>query len=233
MWDEGVRRYGFHGLSYEYVVARLGAAHLGRAVIAHLGSGASMAAVRDGSPVDTTMGFTPTGGLMMGTRTGDLDPGVLIHLLEHGGHDTPALERLVNFESGLLGVSGTTSDMQALLAARPRDPAAALAVAMFCYYIKKNIGALAAALGGVDTLVFTGGIGARAAAIRAEACSGLEHLGIQIDAERNEVDAEVISTAASTCTVRVVETDEERMIARHTHAVVVADPRADTRADTR
>ena len=181
---KGIQRYGFHGLSYEYVVATIGAATLGRAVIAHLGNGASLAAVRDGLPVDTTMGFTPTGGLMMGTRSGDLDPGILVHLLAHEGFDAGALERLVDHESGLLGVSGTTSDMKALLDTRPIDPRAAEAVELFCYVLRKHIGAFAAVLGGLDALVFTGGIGERAAAVREETCRGLEHLGIQIDRAR-------------------------------------------------
>ena len=170
----GIQRYGFHGLSYEYVVATVGAATLGRAVIAHLGNGASLAAVRDGRPVDTTMGFTPAGGLMMGTRSGDLDPGVLVHLLAHEGFDAASIEHLVDHESGLLGVSGTTSDMKALLEARATDPRAAEAVELFCHVLRKHIGAFAAVLGGIDTLVFTGGIGStrrRCARSRAAASS--------------------------------------------------------------
>src|SRR5213593_5154655 len=158
LWDEGLRRYGFHGLSYEYIVATAGAAALGRAIIAHLGNGASMAAVRDGQPLDTTMGFTPTGGFMMGTRSGDLDPGVLLFLLGRG-YDGAALERLVDHESGLLGVSGMTSDMKTLLEQRAHEPLAAEAVEMFCYQLRKYVGMMAAVLGGLDTLVFTGGIG--------------------------------------------------------------------------
>jgi acetate kinase len=215
LWDRGIRRYGFHGLSYEYVVQTVGAERLGRAVIAHLGNGASMAAVRDGVAVDTTMGFSPTGGFMMGTRSGDLDPGVLIHLLR-SGWDASALERLVDREAGLLGVSGTTSDMKELLARRSDDPRAAEAVAMFCAALRRWIGALAATLGGLDTLVFTGGIGERAAAVRAEACAGLAHLGVRLDATRNEAHADVVSAPDAACTVRVVATDEDVMIARHT-----------------
>jgi acetate kinase len=217
---KGIRRYGFHGLSYEYIVGTLGADTLGRAVLAHLGNGASLAAVHDGRPVDTTMGFTPTGGVMMGTRTGDLDPGVLVHLLTHGGLDTAALERLVDHESGLLGVSATTSDMRTLLATRATDRRSAEAVELFCYVLRKHIGALTAALGGIDTLVFTGGIGERAAAIREETCAGLEHLGIRIDRERNARHDEVISASESACTVRIVRTDEDLVIARHTLAVL-------------
>jgi acetate kinase len=217
---KGIERYGFHGLSYEYVVATLGAAKLGRAVIAHLGNGASLAAVRDGLPVDTTMGFTPTGGLMMGTRSGDLDPGVLVHLLVHEGYDAAAIERLVDHESGLLGVSGATSDMKALLETRATQPHAAEAVELFCHVLRKHIGAFAAVLGGIDTLVFTGGIGERAAPVREDTCRGLEHLGIQIDRTRNARHDQVISTPGSACTVRIVSTDEDLMIARHTRALL-------------
>jgi acetate kinase len=217
--DAGIRRYGFHGLSYEYVVAELGAVTLGRAVIAHLGNGASMAAIRDGEPVDTTMGLTPTGGLMMGTRSGDLDPGILVYLARKG-YDAAALEQVVDRESGLLGVSGITSDMKTLLARRADDVRAREAVESFCYQVRKQVGALAAVLGGLDVLVFTGGIGERAAPVRWEACQGLGHLGILLDAQRNDRHDAVISTPGSACTVRVVPTDEDRMIARHTRAVL-------------
>jgi acetate kinase len=218
--DRGIRRYGFHGLSYEYVVATVGVTALGRAVIAHLGNGASMVAVRDGASVDTTMGFTPTGGFMMGTRSGDLDPGVLVHLMTHEGRDAAAIERLVDREAGLLGVSGSSADMRTLLERRATDPAAADAVELYCHQLRKQIGALAAVLGGLDTLVFTGGIGEHAAPVRAEACAGLEHVGIRVDPERNARHDAVISTSDAACTVRVVPTDEDRMIARHTRAVL-------------
>ena len=220
LWDAGIRRYGFHGLSYEYVVQEVGAAALGRAVIAHLGNGASLAAVRDGRSVDTTMGFTPAGGCMMGTRPGDLDPGVLVHLLAQRGYDAAALERLVEHESGLRGVSGLTADMQTLLTRRADEPAAGEAVELFCYSVRKHVGALAAVLGGLDTLVFTGGIGEHAAPVREEICRGLEHLGIRLDARRNAAHAAVVSAAESRCTVRVVPTDEDLMIARHTRAAL-------------
>jgi len=220
LWDAGIRRYGFHGLSYEYVVQAVGAAALGRAVIAHLGNGASLAAVRDGRSVDTTMGFTPAGGCMMGTRPGDLDPGVLVHLLAQRGYDAAALERLVERESGLRGVSGLTADMQTLLARRADEPGAREAVELFCYSVRKHVGALAAVLGGLDTLVFTGGIGEHAAPVREEICRGLEHLGIRLDARRNAAHAAVVSAAESRCTVRVVPTDEDLMIARHTRAAL-------------
>jgi acetate kinase len=157
IWDEGVRRYGFHGLSYEYIIDQVGAPALGRAVIAHLGNGASMAAVLNGQPLDTTMGFTPTGGFMMGTHTGDLDPGLLIHLLTERGYDATTLEQLVNDQSGLLGVSGISPDMKTLLDQRTHNDHAAQAIDMFCYQLRKTIGALTAVLGGLDTLVFTGG----------------------------------------------------------------------------
>jgi acetate kinase len=215
----GLRRYGFHGLSYEYVVAELGARDLGRAVIAHLGSGASMAAVRDGQSVDTTMGFSPSGGLVMGTRLGDVDPGLLVHWLDQG-HDVRALDDLVNRRAGLLGVSGTTADVRDLLAQRARDPRSALAIDVFTWSARKWIGAMTATLGGIDTLVFTGGIGEHAAPIRAEIARGLEHLGVRLDAGRNGRHEAVVSADGAPCRVRVVKTDEERMVARHTGRVV-------------
>jgi acetate kinase len=220
VWDEGIRRYGFHGLSYEYVLATLGPAARGRVVIAHLGNGASLAAVRDGRPVDTTMGLTPTGGLVMGTRTGDLDPGVLLYLLREKRYDADALARLVDREAGLLGISGTTSDVRALLAARDGDPRAALALSLFSYQARKHIGAMAAVLGGLDTLVFTGGIGEHAAPVRAEICAGLEHLGVRLDPERSERSVDPISAHGSACIVRVIATNEDLMIARHVAATL-------------
>jgi acetate kinase len=220
--EAGVRRYGFHGLSYESVVAEVGAARLGRAVLAHLGNGASMAAVRDGRPVDTTMGLTPAGGFMMGTRSGDLDPGVLVHLLDAHGYDARRLEELVDRRSGLLAVSERTADMRELLAARATDPRAALAVEMFCYQARKAAGALAAALGGIDSLVFTGGIGEHAPPVREGICAGLGPLGVRLDPARNAANAAIISADGSPCTVRVVPANEERSIARHTQRVLTA-----------
>jgi len=220
LWDDGIRRFGFHGISYEYVMQALGHAAPPRIIIAHLGNGASMAAVRDGRPLDTTMGFTPTGGFMMGTRSGDLDPGILLYLLREKRLDADALEGLVNHQSGLLGVSGVGSDMKLLLEKRQTDSHAAQAVEMFCYQVRKTIGALAAALGGLDLLVFTAGIGERAAPVRLEICRGLEHLDISIDRGRNDRHADVISTPDSRCVVRVIPTDEDLMIARHTHRTV-------------
>jgi acetate kinase len=225
--DEGIRRYGFHGLSYEYIVETVGAERLGRAVVAHLGNGASLAAVADGVSLDTTMGLTPTGGVVMGTRTGDLDPGVLIHLLRTGAvDDVAALEHLVDHEAGLLGLSGSTSDVQDLLTARSSgDTGAARALAVFAYSVRKAVGALAAALGGVDTLVFTGGIGEHAAPVRAEIVSPLGYLGLALDARANAengaLSGGVISAldadgAARRPVVLVVPTNEEAMIARHT-----------------
>jgi acetate kinase len=220
LWHEGVRRYGFHGLSYEYIVATLGAAAQGRLVIAHLGNGASLAAVLSGQPLDTTMGFTPTGGVMMGTRSGDLDPGVLLHLMRAKGYDAGQLDALVNRQAGLLGVSGLSPDMKTLLEQREREPHAAQAVELFCYQLRKSIGALTAVLGGLDTLVFTGGIGERATPVRWEVCRGLAYLGIDVDPQKNAVHADVISTPGSACTVRVIPTNEDLMIARHTRTLL-------------
>jgi acetate kinase len=220
LWHKGLRRYGFHGLSYEYVVETLGSLAQARTIIAHLGNGASMAAVRAGKPVDTTMGFTPTGGFMMGTRSGDLDPGILLYLMNEKGYDSRRLERLVNHEAGLLGVSALSPDMKTLLEKRVSEPDAAQAVEMFCYQIRKHIGALTAVLGGLDILVFTGGIGERAAPVRWEVCRGLEYLGVYLDPQRNELHADTISTSESPCNVRVMPTNEDLMIARHTRKLI-------------
>ncbi len=220
--EAGIRRYGFHGLSYEYVVGAIGAQQLGRAVLAHLGNGASMVAVRGGVPIDTTMALTPAGGLMMSSRTGDVDPGVLVYLLRARGYDADSLEMLVERESGLLAVSGTSGDMRELLETRATDRNAALAVDMFCTRARAQIGAYAALLGGLDTLVFTGGIGERAAAVRAEICDGLSHLGIEIDRDRNAADAAIISTDDAACRVHVVETNEDVVIARHAARLLAA-----------
>lgn len=219
-WHQGIRRYGFHGLSYEYIMTALGPAAHGRVIIAHLGNGASMAAVKGAQPLDTTMGFTPTGGLMMGTRSGDLDPGILVHLMTEKKFDARRIARLVNYESGLLGVSGLSSDMRTLLEQRESNAAAGGAVQLFCYRVRKALGAMTAVLGGLDTLVFTGGIGERAAPVRAEICDNLGYLGIQIDPERNARNADFISTRDSVCAVRVMTTNEDLMIARHTWTLV-------------
>ena len=217
----GVERFGLHGLSFEYALARLRSTDPleadRRVIIAHLGNGASMAALRHGRCLETTMGFTPAGGLVMGTRPGDLDPGILTYLAERG---TPAaeLQRLINREAGLLALSELSSDMQDLLGTR--DPRAELAVEVFCYQARKFIGALAAVLDGVDTLVFTGGIGTASPEIRSRICSGLGHLGVQLDSGANAAHHDVVSARASAVTVRVIATDEELMIARHTNALV-------------
>lgn len=211
--DEGMQRYGFHGISYEYVVSELGAAARGRVIIAHLGAGASLAAVHGGVPIDTTMGMTPAGGLMMATRSGDLDPGILVHLMDEKGYDPAAIDRLVNRESGLRGVSGTSGDMRSLL--ESPDAAAREAVDLFCYTAGKHIGAMAAALGGVDTLVFTAGIGEYAPAIRARICLGLGHLGIHLDAQSNDRNNSQINQPDSAIEVHVIPTKEELMVARH------------------
>ncbi len=220
LWDEGIRHYGFHGLSYEYIVETLGDAAQGRMIVAHLGNGSSLAAIRDGQPLDTTMGFTPTGGCMMGTRSGDLDPGIVLYLLNEKHYDSHQIEQLVNREAGLLGVSGMSADMKTLLEKRGDHPHAAQAVEMFCYHLRKHIGALTAVLGGLDTLVFTGGIGERAAPVRWEICQGLAYLGIHLDPRLNAHHADPISTPHSACVVRVMPTNEELMIARHTRTLV-------------
>ncbi len=214
LWDEGVRNYGFHGLSYEYIVAALDGAP-GRTVIAHLGNGASLAAVRDGVSVDTTMGLTPLAGLIMGSRCGDLDPGVLLYLINEKHYDAPQLERTLDRLSGLAGISGTSSDMERLLATRDRDPHAAQAVEMFCYSARKHIAAMTATLGGIDTLVFTGGIGEHAPAVRSEICSGLRFLGIEVDPGANARNERSLRNPAGSVRVLMIPTDEALTIARH------------------
>jgi acetate kinase len=216
---QGVRRYGFHGLSYEFLIGELarqaGAeAAQGRVILAHLGNGASLAAVRDGKPVDTSMSFTPTAGVPMSTRTGDLDPGLVWYLARTEKMSAKQFNAMVNFESGLLGVSETSSDMHDLLGREAHDVRAAEAVALFCYQVKKWIGSFAAALGGLDTLVFAGGIGENAPPVRARICDGLGFLGIELDEKRNVANAGVISSETSRNSVRVIRTDEEWVIAR-------------------
>jgi acetate kinase len=221
LWDEGVMRYGFHGLSYEYILEKLQAeagveASLGRVVIAHLGNGSSMAAVKAGKSMDTTMGLTPAGGLMMGTRSGDLDPGLLLYLLEEKERSPETVHYLINQRSGLIGVSGSSSDMRDLLERESHDSHAAQAIEMFCYQARKHLGALAAVLGGLDTLIFTAGIGENSPEIRRRICQGMEFLGIHFNCGENESNAAVISRDDSLVTVRVMKTDEALMIARHT-----------------
>jgi acetate kinase len=217
-YSAGVERYGFHGLSYAYLMEELRRidpmAAKGRVILAHLGSGASMAAVYRGKSVDTSMGLTPTSGLVMSTRPGDLDPG-FVYYLARAKHVTAAkFQRMVTQESGLLGVSGTSADLRDLLARAGHDERAADAVSLFCYQAKKWIGAFAAVLGGVETLVFTGGIGENASSIRRRICAGLGFLGIVLDRRRNERHAPVISSRVGRVAVRVIHTDEAFMIAR-------------------
>lgn len=224
---EGVQRYGFHGLSYEYLLGELHAqdeplARKGRVILAHLGHGASMAAVLDGRSIETTMGFSPAGGLVMSTRTGDLDPGVVVYLLQQGLLDAAGLRDMVNRKSGLLGVSGVSDDMRDLLDAEKSDERAQLAVELFCYSARKHIGALAAALGGLDMIVFTGGIGLHSPDIRERICSGLGFLGIRLDTERNGNNAAIISQDKSSVVVRVMETNEEVTIVRETRRLLEA-----------
>ncbi len=215
----GIQHYGFHGLSYAYLMeelVRLGdpAATKGRVILAHLGNGASLAAVRDGKSIDTSMGFTPTAGLVMSTRSGDLDPGLAPYLARTEQMTTKQFYEMVNHESGLLGISETSSDMRDLLDHEKQDVRAAEAVALFCYQAKKWIGSFAAALGGLDTLVFAGGIGENAPLVRARICEGLGFLGIELNKTRNAENAAVISADNARVTVRVIRTDEELMIAR-------------------
>ncbi len=216
---KGVRRYGFHGLSYAFLIdelIRLGdpAARKGRVILAHLGNGASLAAVRAGKSMDTSMGFSPASGLMMSTRSGDLDPGVISFLSRTEAMTAARFQKMVNHESGLLGVSGVSSDMRDLLARESTDSRAAEALDMFCYQAKKWIGSFAAALGGVDTLVFSGGIGENAPAIRQRICQDLAFLGIRLNSRRNLKNAGIISHSNAEVSVRVIHTDEELMIAR-------------------
>jgi acetate kinase len=227
--DQGLRRYGFHGLSYAYLLQQLErlagveAAH-GRVVFAHLGSGASLAAVHHGQPIDTSMGFTPAAGIPMSTRSGDLDPGLVWYLARTEQLDPQGFNRLVNSESGLLGISATSSDMRDLLQREVDDVRAREAVDLFCYQTRKWIGAFAAALGGLDTLVFAGGIGERAAAVRTRICDGLEFLGVSLDSDRNDRHASLISTDAGRVAVRVIPTDEEQMMAQLVRAALWSKP---------
>ncbi len=224
-YDAGIRRYGFHGISYSFLLNELervaGATVAGgKIVFAHLGNGASLAAVSGGKSIDTSMGFTPTSGLMMGTRCGDLDPGIVCYLMEQEKFTAQTLNHLINYESGLLGISATSSDMQELLLKESGDSRAAEAIELFCYQVKKWIGSMAAALGGLDTLVFSGGIGERSATIRSRICEHLSFLGIHIDADRNEKQQPIISTDTSPACVRVIPTNEELMIAQSVQEIL-------------
>lgn len=220
---QGVQKYGFHGLSYAFLMEELaridGDAVRGRLIFAHLGNGSSLAAIREGAPVDTTMAFTPIGGVVMSTRSGDLDPGVITYLARAGRLSADALEDVLSRQSGLVGVSGTTGDMQQLLAREATDPAARLAVEIYIYSITKAIGALTAVLQGLDTLVFTGGIGEHASSIRARICRTLAFAGLALDPDANERHAPMISAPTSRVAIRVIPTNEELMIARATYRV--------------
>jgi acetate kinase len=215
----GIQRYGFHGLSYAYLMEELARvagvkAAQGRVILAHLGNGVSLTAVHGGKSIDTSMGFTPTSGLPMSTRPGDLDPGVAWYLMQAENLTPKEFNNLINHESGLLGISETSSDMRDLLNRETQDVRAAEAVKLFCYQVKKWIGAFAAVLGGVETLVFSGGIGENAPEVRARICDGLGFLGIELEEKQNSANDGVISTAASRVAVRVIRTDEELMIAK-------------------
>jgi acetate kinase len=217
---DGLRRYGFHGLSYEYIMSELKSeigpeTAKGRIVIAHLGNGSSMAAIRDGKCIDTTMGFTPTGGLVMSTRTGDLDPGTIIYLLREKGLSAAQVNELVTQKAGLLGVSGTSSDMADLLDREKHDADASEAVELYCRQAKKFLAAFAGVLGGLDTLIFTAGIGENCPSIRRRICDDLAFVGIQLDPLRNDTNARTISAEGSRVGVGVIKTNEELMIARH------------------
>ena len=226
---QGVRRYGFHGLSYAYLMEELtrqagGKAASGRIILAHLGNGASLAAVQDGRPIDTSMGFTPAAGIPMGTRSGDLDPGLISYFARSENMSPKEFDQMINFRSGLIGISETSSDMRELLHREGQDIRAAEAVALFCYQVRKWIGAFAAALGGLDQLVFAGGVGENAPVVRSRICEGLEFLGIEIDTKRNTEGAPLISRDAGRVKVSVVPTDEEVMIARSVSRVLALGP---------
>jgi acetate kinase len=213
-WDAGIRRYGFHGLSCESILHALGPDRPARVIVAHLGNGASATAIADGISVDTSMGLTPTGGIVMGTRPGDLDPGVWLHILRTNGNNVEGLARLMDKECGLLGISGTSPDMRSLHAGAGNNQRARLAIEMFARSAKKAIGSYVAVLGGLDLLVFTGGIGEHDAVVRAGICDGMECFGLRLDREANQRNAGTISATDSTVLVRVVTSDEETQIAR-------------------
>src|ERR1700724_1852393 len=216
--SEGIQRYGFHGLSCESIVRRLANALPRRLVIAHLGNGASVTAVKAGKSIDTSMGLTPTGGVIMGTRSGDLDPGVLLYLMREKKLDAAMLEEMVNRRSGLLGISGVGSDMRRLRKAASSNADARLAIQMFCYSVRKQMAAMIAALDGVDLVVFAGGIGENDAEARAAICGGLSWIGVSLDEARNRSANNPINDPASRCSVLVLTSKEDEQIARHTWA---------------
>ena len=221
LFDEGIHRYGFHGLSYESIVRQLGPELPGRTVIAHLGNGASLAAVKDGRSVDTSMGLTPTGGIPMATRSGDLDPGVLLYLLRVKKMNADSLEHMLNRESGLTGISAGKSDMRDLESAiAGGDQKAQIAIEVFCTGIRKVVAAYAAVLGGLDMLVFSGGIGEHSARVRNRVCNGLGFLGVSIDAAGNQSNASTLSTKGSKIQIRIVASQEDLQIARHSRALL-------------
>jgi len=224
LYDEGVRRYGFHGLSYEYICSHLKQTapetYAGRVIVAHLGNGASMCAIRDGQSIGSTMGFTALDGLPMGTRCGQLDPGVVLYLLTTKGMSPDAVSDLLYKESGLKGLSGISQDMRTLT--ESSDPKAAEAIDYFVFRIRRELGAMAAVLKGLDTLVFTGGIGENAALIREKVCADQDWLGLSVDPVKNREGATDISAKASRINVLVIPTNEEEMIRRHTHALMQA-----------
>jgi acetate kinase len=216
---EGIQRYGFHGLSCESIVRQLANDLPNRLVIAHLGNGASVTAVKGGKSIDTSMGLTPTGGVMMGTRSGDLDPGLLVYLMREKKFDAAMLEELVDHRSGLLGISGVTSDMRRLHEAASSNPDAGLAIQMFCYSVRKQVAAMIAALDGVDLIVFTGGIGEHDGDVRAAICGGLSWIGVSLDKARNWSATNPINDSLSRCSVLVFTSQEDEQIARHTWAL--------------
>jgi acetate kinase len=222
--SEGIQRYGFHGLSCESIVDQLANDLPNRLVIAHLGNGASVTAVKGGKSIDTSMGLTPTGGVIMGTRSGDLDPGVLVYLMREKKYDAAMLEELVDHRSGLLGISGVGSDMRRLRGAASSNADARLAIEMFCYSVRKQVAAMIAALGGVDMIVFTGGIGENDTEARTAICSGLTWLGVSVDAARNRSGKNPISDLASRCAVYVLPSQEDEQIARHTRILFSRNP---------
>lgn len=216
---EGIQRYGFHGLSCESILRQLETNMPERLIIAHLGNGASVTAIEDAKSVDTSMGLTPAGGLMMGTRSGDLDPGVMLYLLQQQKFDADTLEDLLNHRSGLLGISGLSCDMRVLHQAAATNKHAKLAIKMFCYFVRKEIAAMIAAMEGIDMLVFTGGIGENDSVVRDEICSGLSWIGILLDEASNQAGSNPIHKLSSSCAVHVLASLEDRQIALHTHAL--------------
>jgi acetate kinase len=229
--NAGVRRFGFHGLSYTYLMGQLATVAgeqvaNGRVILAHLGSGASMAAVHNGKPIDTTMAFTPTSGLVMGTRPGDLDPGLMVYLMKDQKLSADDMDKFISQQCGLIGVSETSSDMRDLLTARATDPRAAEAVQLFCYQAGKNLCAMTSALGGLDTIVFAGGIGEHSPEVRAIICDGLAFLGLKLDPAKNAAGCDLVSAETSRVAVRIIPTDEEIVITRIVLSILAIRPPA-------